>query len=127
MILGAHIDSSNTPGALDNGSGSTALIEVAQALDRSRTIPPIDLYLVWFGSHERGMYGSANFASANSEIIDRSLAMLQMDCLGRPVEEILELHHSSRAGRTAVSVTSVSPGRNYLEEIADGSRDLYSN
>ena len=88
MILGAHIDSSNTPGAFDNGSGSAALLEVARALDRSRTVPPIDLHLVWFGSHERGMYGSAIFTSANSELIDRSLAMLQMDCLGRPVEEI---------------------------------------
>jgi hypothetical protein len=88
VILGAHIDSSNTPGAFDNGSGSTALIEVAQALDRSRTAPPVDLYLVWFGSHERGVYGSANFVSSHSELIDRSLAMLQMDCLGRPVDDI---------------------------------------
>jgi hypothetical protein len=88
VILSAHIDSPNTPGALDNGSGSAALIEVARALDRSRTIPPVDLYLVWFGSHERGIYGSAVFASANSELIDRSLAMLQMDCLGRPVDNL---------------------------------------
>ena len=88
VILGAHIDSSNTPGAFDNGSGSTTLIEVAQALDRTRTVPPVDLHLVWFGSHERGIYGSANFVSTHSELIDRSLAMLQMDCLGRPVDDI---------------------------------------
>ena len=54
----------------------------------SRTVPPVDLHLVWFGSHERGLYGSANFAVAHSELIDRSLAMLQMDCLGRPVDDI---------------------------------------
>jgi hypothetical protein len=88
VILSAHIDSSNTPGALDNGSGSTALLEVAQALDRSRTTPPVDLHLVWFGSHERGVYGSANFVTTHSELIDRSLGLLQMDCLGRPVDDI---------------------------------------
>jgi hypothetical protein len=88
VILGAHIDSPNTPGAFDNGSGSAALVEVARALDRSRTVPPVDVHLVWFGSHERGVYGSAVFASAHSELIDRSLAMLQMDCLGRPVDDI---------------------------------------
>jgi len=88
VILGAHIDSSNTPGALDNGGGSTVLIEVARALDRTRTVPPVDLHLVWFGSHERGVYGSANFVTTHSELIDRSLAMLQMDCLGRPVDDI---------------------------------------
>lgn len=90
IILGAHIDSPNTPGAFDNGSGSTALVEVARALDRSRTVPPVDLNLVWFGSHERGIYGSAVFAASHSELIDRSLAMLQMDCLGRPVDDIVD-------------------------------------
>jgi hypothetical protein len=118
MILGAHIDSSNTPGALDNGSGSTVLIEVAQALDRSRTIPPVDLYFVWFGSHERGMYGSATFATRNSEIIDRSLAMLQMDCLSSPVDGLYDY----------ITFESWPYGRfgderltwpDYLEEIAD--------
>jgi hypothetical protein len=88
IILSAHIDSSNTPGAFDNGSGSAALIEVARALNRSRTVPPVDLHLVWFGSHERGLYGSAVFASTHPELIDRSLAMLQMDCLGHPVDDI---------------------------------------
>ncbi len=91
VILSAHIDSPNTPGALDNGSGSAALVEVARALDRSRTVPPVDLHLVWFGSHEPGLYGSSVFASANSELIDRSLALLQMDCLGRPVDGISNL------------------------------------
>ncbi len=88
VILGAHIDSPNTPGAFDDGSGSTALIEVARALDRARVVPPVDLHLVWWGSHERGVYGSAQFVARHSELIDRSLAMLQMDCLGRPVDEI---------------------------------------
>lgn len=88
VILSAHIDSPNTPGALDDGSGSAALIELARALDRSRTVPPVDLHLVWFGSEERGLYGSAVFASSHSELIDRSLAMLQMDCLSRPVDDI---------------------------------------
>lgn len=119
MILGAHIDSSNTPGAFDNGSGSAALLEVARALDRSRTVPPIDLHLVWFGSHERGMYGSAIFTSANSELIDRSLAMLQMDCLGRPVEEIsnyitLESWPYGRFGDDRLT------WGNYLDEAVSG-------
>jgi hypothetical protein len=88
MILGAHIDSPNTPGALDNGSGSVALLEVARVLDRARILPPTDLYLVWFGSHERGVYGSANFAAAHSALLDRTIAMLQMDCLGHPLNGI---------------------------------------
>ncbi len=89
VILGAHIDSPNTPGAFDNGSGSSALVQVARALDRARLVPPVDLYLAWFGSHERGLYGSGNFTANSSELLDRSIAMLQMDCLGHPLDGIV--------------------------------------
>ena len=62
-ILSAHLDSPNSPGALDNGSGSAALLEVARVLDRSRTVPPVDVVLVWFGCHEKGVFGSGHFAT----------------------------------------------------------------
>jgi hypothetical protein len=88
VILGAHIDSPNSPGGFDNGSGSTALVEVARVLDRARFVPPIDVHLVWFGGHEIGLYGSTNFAALNSELLDRSVAMIQMDCLGRPMDGV---------------------------------------
>ncbi len=88
VILGAHIDSPNTPGGLDNGSGAATLLEVARVLDHSRALPPVDLYLVWFGSHERGLYGSFNFTANHSELLDRTIAMLQMDCLGHPLDGI---------------------------------------
>lgn len=85
VILGAHIDSPNSPGALDDGSGSAALLEIARVLDVARLQPPVDLYLAWFGSHEIGIYGSAYFVATHQELLDRTLGMLQMDCLGYPV------------------------------------------
>lgn len=88
VILGAHIDSPNTPGAFDDGSGATALLEVARILDEARIVPPVDLVLVWFGSHERGLYGSFNFTARHGELLDRTMAMLQMDCLGHPLDGI---------------------------------------
>jgi len=89
VILGAHVDSPNTPGAFDNGSGSVGLLGVARALDGARAIPPVDVYLVWFGSHERGLYGSANFTTRHGDILDRAIAMLQMDCLGHPLDGLV--------------------------------------
>jgi hypothetical protein len=89
VILGAHIDSPNTPGAFDDGSGSVGLLGVARALDRARVVPPVDVYLVWFGSHERGLYGSANFTARHGDILDRAIAMLQMDCLGHPLDGLV--------------------------------------
>jgi hypothetical protein len=86
MILGAHIDSPNAPGALDDGSGSALLLEVARVLDAARTQPPVDLYLIWFGSEELGLYGSSYFVATHQELLDRTLAMQQIDMLSRPLD-----------------------------------------
>jgi hypothetical protein len=88
VILGAHADSANTPGAMDNGSGTVTLLEVARLLDAARLRPPVDLVLAWFGSHERGLYGSTNFVTTHQDLLDRALAMLQVDCLTRPLDGI---------------------------------------
>jgi hypothetical protein len=81
IIVGAHLDSPNSPGALDNGSGSVALLEAARVLDRAGVKPPVDTVFAWFGSHERGLYGSSVFANANSGLLQRAIAMVQLDCL----------------------------------------------
>jgi hypothetical protein len=86
MILGAHIDSPNGPGAMDDGSGSAVLMEVARVLDAAQMQPPIDLYLVWFGSEELGLYGAFHFVATHQELLDRTRAMLQIDCLTRPLD-----------------------------------------
>lgn len=88
MILGGHIDSPNSPGAMDDGSGSVVLLEVARVLDEARLRPPTDLYLVWFGSEELAVYGSAHFAATHQDLLDRTTAMLQIDMLSRPVDGI---------------------------------------
>lgn len=84
IILGAHIDSANSPGALDDASGSAVLLEVARLLDQTGVTPPVDLALVWFGSEEIGLVGSAHFAATHQDLLDRTLGMLQVDCLTQP-------------------------------------------
>jgi hypothetical protein len=86
VILGAHIDSPNSPGAFDDGSGAAALLEVARVLDVSQIQPCVDVYLAWFGGHEIGTYGSAYFVSTHQELLDRTLGMIQIDGLGYPLD-----------------------------------------
>jgi hypothetical protein len=88
VILGAHIDSPNVPGAMDDGSGVAILLEVARVIDAARVQPPVDLYLAWFGSEELGLYGGSHFVATHQELLDRTLAMLQIDCLTRPLDGI---------------------------------------
>ena len=86
VILGAHIDSPNGPGVFDDGSGVVALLETARILNELKITPPVDLYLAWFGSHENGIYGSAYFTATHQELLDRTIAHLQVDCLGYPLD-----------------------------------------
>jgi len=79
MILGAHIDSPNSPGALDNGIGSAVLLEVARVLNAAGIQPAVDLYLVWFGSEELWLYGSQHFVNTHQDLLDRAVAVYEMD------------------------------------------------
>jgi hypothetical protein len=69
IILGTHIDSPNAPGAMDDGSGSAILLEVARVLNGAQRL-----------------YGASNFVATHQELLDRTLAMLQIDCLTRPLD-----------------------------------------
>jgi len=88
VVLGAHIDSANNPGAMDDGSGSAALLEAATVLDEAQTRPPVDLYLVWFGSEEIALNGSETFAATHSDILSRTVGMVQIDCLSHPLDGV---------------------------------------
>lgn len=86
VILTAHVDSPNGPGAFDDGSGAAILLEIARVLDVSGAQPAVDVYLAWFGGHELLTYGSAHFVSTHPELMDRALAMMDIDGIGYPLE-----------------------------------------
>ncbi len=88
LILGAHLDSPNNPGAMDDGSGSAVSLELARVLDQTGFQARITTYLVWFGSEELFLYGSSTFPNRHQELLDRTVAMLQIDCLIRPPDGI---------------------------------------
>ena len=65
VIVGAHYDTVyNSPGADDNASGVSSLLQVAKSLsvlsERKRSF-----YIVFFGGEERGLKGSNKFVSRN--------------------------------------------------------------
>ncbi|HNR02880.1 MAG TPA: M28 family peptidase [Anaerolineaceae bacterium] len=86
ILLSAHIDSPNSPGALDNGSGSVILMEILTVLNDLRIQPENDLYIAWYGSEEVGLYGSTYFTTTHSDLLGRLQANIQIDCLTRPLD-----------------------------------------
>lgn len=118
LILGAHIDSPNNPGAMDDGSGSAILLEVARVLNESGYQPGVTTYLVWFGSEELFLYGSNTFAAQHQELLDRTIAMLQVDCLTRPLDGLTGITNFDYWSYARYGDAS-HPFSQFLEEQAD--------
>jgi Zn-dependent M28 family amino/carboxypeptidase len=84
VMAGAHLDSVNAgPGINDNGSGSAALIEVAENLAKVR--PQNTVRFAWWGAEEASLVGSTFYVNnlAQSEL-DKIALYLNFDMIGSP-------------------------------------------
>ena len=84
VMAGAHLDSVPAgPGINDNGSGSAALIEVAEQLARFST--PNTIRLAWWGAEEAGLIGSTQYVNGLSQEERDEIALyLNFDMIGSP-------------------------------------------
>ncbi len=84
VMAGAHLDSVQAgPGIQDNGSGSAALIEVAQSM--SKVKPENTLRFAWWGAEEAGLIGSEEYvAGLSQEEKDRIALYLNFDMIASP-------------------------------------------
>jgi len=69
-------------GADDDGSGTVALMALAHAFAQGPR-PKRSLLFVWHAGEERGLYGSKYFADYPTVPLDRIVAQLNIDMIGR--------------------------------------------
>jgi Zn-dependent M28 family amino/carboxypeptidase len=84
VMAGAHLDSVNAgPGIQDNGSGSAALMEVAEQMAKVK--PRNKVRFAWWGAEESGLVGSNYYVDnlSKSEQDDITL-YLNFDMIGSP-------------------------------------------
>ncbi len=70
-------------GADDDGSGSMALLEIAEALARSESRPKRSLLFVWHTGEESGLQGSRWFTDNPTVPKDSIVAQINTDMIGR--------------------------------------------
>ncbi len=70
-------------GADDDGSGSMALLEIAEALVRSGTRPKRSILFVWHTGEESGLQGSRWFSDNPTVPRDSIVAQINSDMIGR--------------------------------------------
>ena len=105
VILGAHYDhlgygdsNSLAPGthaihhgADDNASGTAMLLEVARQLRAEGPLPRTVLFVA-FAGEERGLLGSGHYTANPLLPLDRTAAMVNLDMVGRLVDDKLIIH-----------------------------------
>lgn len=85
VLVGAHLDSWHlAEGALDNGTGTTTILEVARVLSGLETRPNRTIRFVWFMGEEHGLHGSRAYVEAHRQELDRIVAMINVDMPGEP-------------------------------------------
>jgi hypothetical protein len=78
----ARLDSINN-GADDDGSGSMAVLEIAEAIQAMRVKPKRSVLFVWHTGEEAGLVGS-NFFTRNPTVpMDSVVAQVNIDMIGR--------------------------------------------
>lgn len=60
IVIGAHMDTldGRMPGAGDDGSGSSSIMEAARVLLASDLVLKRPVYIIWYAAEERGLVGS---------------------------------------------------------------------
>jgi hypothetical protein len=94
VAIGAHYDHDgvrpNAPGddkiwngADDDGSGTVAMLAIAEALAKSRVRPKRSVLFVWHAGEEKGLWGSEYFNKFPTVDIKKVTAALNIDMIGR--------------------------------------------
>ena len=89
IIVGAHLDHVGSqadeiyfPGANDNASGSSAVLEIARAFVNSKIKPKRSIVFILFSNEESGLNGAYYFTENPLVPLEKVSAMLNMDCVG---------------------------------------------
>ena len=74
-------------GADDDGSGTTALLGMAEALAKAPTRPKRSVLFVWHCGEEKGLWGSRYFTEYPTVPLDHVVTQLNIDMIGRSKKE----------------------------------------
>lgn len=98
VAVGAHYDhvgtNPNAPGpdkiwngADDDGSGTVAVLSIAEALAKAKTRPKRSVLFVWHAGEEKGLWGAEYFNKFPTINIKNVIAQLNIDMIGRSRKE----------------------------------------
>jgi bacterial leucyl aminopeptidase len=88
IVIGAHMDTldGRMPGAGDDGSGSSSIMEMARVLLSSNASFKRPIYIIWYAAEERGLVGSQYVVEHFQDHSIPVKAAIQFDMTGYRVD-----------------------------------------
>jgi Zn-dependent M28 family amino/carboxypeptidase len=113
VMAGAHLDSVDAgPGINDNGSGSGALLEVAEQMAKVKTRNTVRF--AWWGAEEANLVGSTHYVTGlTPEELDEIALYLNFDMVGSP-NHVFFIYDGDDSD--AVGAPAGPPGSDLIEQ-----------
>jgi hypothetical protein len=132
VVIGAHLDHLGRsgdrmyPGADDNASGVSALLELARAFAASGHAPRRSLVFAFWTGEEEGHLGSVHYARHPMWPLERTSVYLNLDMIGHPwtAGELKTLVEDTRLERGAEFLAAVKPADFIELGVAEWASDL---
>jgi hypothetical protein len=115
--IGVSGDKINT-GADDDASGCAALLSMAKAFQGLKKPPLRSILFLWVSGEEIGLYGSKSYVDHPLFPLDKTVADLNMDMIGRVKEAADSTKETPMTGPKSVYVITDSQSKD-LRSIAD--------
>jgi Zn-dependent M28 family amino/carboxypeptidase len=109
-------------GADDNASGSSALLELAEEFGRRASSLRRSVLFIAFNAEERGLLGSNHYVSHPTLPLARTVAMINMDMVGRLKDDQLTVYGiaTSPAWDSLITRLNREGGGFSVKQVADG-------
>ena len=118
IVVGAHLDSVEAgPGINDNGSGTSAILEIAEQVSKLRDHPRNRLRFAFWGAEEAGLVGSTAYVAdqVDSGGIADIEANLNFDMVGSP--NFVRFVYDGDSSDTAPPPGGAPPGSPQIEQV----------
>ncbi len=137
VAVGAHYDhvgtNPNAPGpdkiwngADDDGSGTVAVLSIAEALAKAKVRPKRSVLFVWHCGEEKGLWGSEYFNKFPTVDIKKVVAQLNIDMIGRSKKEgDTNPKNKDLSGENAIYVIGSEMMSSTLGTVTKGTNDSY--
>ena len=124
LVISAHsdhigiVDGKINPGADDNGSGTSAILEIAEAFKMAEAEgirPKRSVVFIHFTGEEEGLYGSRYYVEHPIFSLENTIANLNIDMIGR----IDRLHENDSKYIYLIGSDRISTELHYISEKAN--------